>query len=271
MTSVTSLPRTSGATAAAVPAPPAVAFVIPAHDEGPCLGATLDSLLDAARTALGGTPFEVVVVDDASTDDTAEVARRRGVRVVRSERQQIAAARNAGAAATMAPVLVFVDADTLVNAEAIRQALQAIAQGAMGGGALASFDGRVPRYARIGLELVVALFRLLQYTGGCFFFCRRDALLAAGGWDETYFASEEIWLARSLAREGRRRGLPWRRRFRIVRARVITSGRKVRTHSGWEVLGILLRLMWAGRRGLQSRRGLEFWYERRAENDGRES
>jgi hypothetical protein len=164
-------------------------------------------------------------------------------------------------------VLVFVDADTIVGAATVGEAMQVIAGGALGGGAMARFDGRVPLLARFLLELGVVLFRVFQYSGGCFFFCRRDALAAAGGWDEAYFAGEEIELANALARVGRQRGLCRRRRFRIVRTRVLTSGRKVRTHSSWELLVLLLRLACRGRRGLQSRRGLEFWYERRGEQE----
>ena len=51
--------------------------------------------------------------------------------------------------------------------------------------------------------------------------------------------------------------------FRIVRTRIVTSGRKVRAYSARELASILARLMRRGRRGLQSRAGLEFWYERR--------
>lgn len=71
-----------------------IAFVIPAHNEELLLGRTLGAVYDAAQTLT--EPFEVVVVDDASTDRTAIVAREHGAQVVSVNHLQIAATRNAG-------------------------------------------------------------------------------------------------------------------------------------------------------------------------------
>src|SRR5205823_3162308 len=77
-----------------------------APDDGPA--AALGGLAAQQPTPAG----EVVVVDDASTDATAATARDAGARVVRLERAGgPAAARNAGVAATSAPLLAFTDAD----------------------------------------------------------------------------------------------------------------------------------------------------------------
>ena len=244
-------------------AAPRVAFVIPAHDEAHVLAQTLAALHDAARTVLGEAGYEVVVVDDASTDGTGELARSLGAEVVRVECRQIGASRNAGARATTAPILVFVDADTHINAIALGEAMAVLQQGALGGGAMVKLDGRVPFFARVMLELVVVAFRIFQYTGGCFLFCRREAFVAAGGFDETLFAGEEIDLATALKRVGKQRGIAARKRFRIVRHRIVTSGRKVRAYTAWETLRVFGRLLRRGRAGLRSRAGLEFWYERR--------
>src|SRR5690242_3953856 len=90
------------------PDPLRLSFVVPAHDEAPRLPATLASLHAAARAC--GVDYEIVVVDDASTDATAEVAAANGARVLRVEHRHIAATRNAGAAAATGARLVFVDA-----------------------------------------------------------------------------------------------------------------------------------------------------------------
>jgi glycosyltransferase involved in cell wall biosynthesis len=85
-----------------------VSAIIPAHDAAATLGRTLDAL--AAQDFAGDV--EVVVVDDASTDATAALASARGVRVVVNEGENgPAGARNAGLAATTAPLVAFTDAD----------------------------------------------------------------------------------------------------------------------------------------------------------------
>ena len=71
-----------------------LSFVVPAHNEQACLGRTVQAIHAAPRAT--GRPYEVIVVDDASTDATAEVARKHDATVVSVNRRQIAASRNAG-------------------------------------------------------------------------------------------------------------------------------------------------------------------------------
>ena len=229
-----------------------ISFVIPAWNEEANLPRTLRSIHDAAQAA--GEPYEVVVADDASEDGTAEVARAHGARVVPVAHRQIAATRNSGARAALGDVLVFVDADTAIDAEVLRGALLALRAGAVGGGAGVRFDGRVPLYARLLTALLTRAFRSLRYACGCFVYCTRAAFEAAGGFDESMFGGEEIEISRALAREGRVVVLP---------ARVLTSGRKMRTHSLLELLGTLFRLALRGKRGVRRREGMELWYGER--------
>ena len=91
---------------------PSISIIVPAHNEEALLGGTLRALGRAAANL--GEDCEIVVVDDGSTDRTAEIAATLGARVVRVDVRHIAAARNAGARAAIGDVFVFVDADTLV-------------------------------------------------------------------------------------------------------------------------------------------------------------
>ena len=74
-----------------------ISFIVPAYNEE----LELCSTLAAIRAATSGLsqPFEIIVVDDASTDATPEIAEQAGAQVVSINRRQIAAARNAGARA----------------------------------------------------------------------------------------------------------------------------------------------------------------------------
>mgnify|MGYP003494693019 CR=1 FL=1 len=85
-----------------------ISFVIPAHNESRLLGGTLQSVQDAARTV--AEAFEVIVVDDASDDGTAQVAADNGAQVLHVEHRHIAATRNAGAAMAASSVSVVSNA-----------------------------------------------------------------------------------------------------------------------------------------------------------------
>jgi glycosyltransferase involved in cell wall biosynthesis len=234
-----------------------ISFIIPAYNEEQLLGRTLTALTTAARAL--GQPFEVVVVDDASTDRTAAIAREHGARVIPVDYRQIAATRNAGARAANGEMFVFIDADTVVTEGAVASAVEAMRRGAAGGGCAFRFDGRLPLYGHILAAVAGPLYRALGLASGCFLFCTRDAFVAAGGFDEGLFGAEEAALSRALHRQGR---------FVILREFVTTSGRKLRAHSAREVLGVMARLALAGPRSVRRREGLEIWYgERRPDPD----
>jgi len=102
---------------------PFVSIIIPNYNGGatigPCLGAALASRYD---------PFEIVVVDDGSTDDSVSVIERFPCRLVRfDKRRGAAAARNAGARHARGNVLFFTDADCLIEPDALAVVVRTIA------------------------------------------------------------------------------------------------------------------------------------------------
>src|SRR5439155_26660393 len=101
-----------------------VSFIIPAHNEAFEIGRTLASVFDPARAT--GLPFEVIVVNDASTDRTAKIARQAGARVLDVQLRKISAVRNAGARAAKGDVFFFIDADTQVPEATLRATLNAL-------------------------------------------------------------------------------------------------------------------------------------------------
>src|SRR5438874_954653 len=101
-----------------------ISFIVPAYNEERLLGATLDALHAAGRAA--GEPYELVVVDDASTDRTALIALGHAALLVRVAHRQIAATRNAGARRANGDLFIFVDADTTVNEAVVRSAVEAV-------------------------------------------------------------------------------------------------------------------------------------------------
>jgi glycosyltransferase involved in cell wall biosynthesis len=226
-----------------------LSFIVPAYNEQLLIGRTL-----AALHAAGGAlrePYEVIVADDASTDETAAVARAHGAQVVSVSHRQIAATRNAGARRARGEFLFFADADTLVPAAAVGEAVRAMRGGAAGGGCVFRVEGRLPLWARILCPLAVPVMRRVKKVGGCALFCTRDAFRAVGGFDEAYYAAEELVFTAALKRRGR---------FVVPKACVTTSGRKLRTLPAREVLATLFRLVLGGPDRFRKREGLEVWY-----------
>jgi len=85
---------------------PRVSVIIPCYNQAHFLGEAINSVLDQTCSE-----FEVIVIDDGSTDRTVEVARQFDVRCHQQTNQGLAAARNAGLGIAAADYLVFLDAD----------------------------------------------------------------------------------------------------------------------------------------------------------------
>jgi hypothetical protein len=233
-----------------------ISFVVPAHNEQACLGRTLQAIHDAARET--GQPYEVIVADDASTDTTADVARKAGAIVVSVNNRQIAATRNAGGRAAHGKRLFFVDADTVINRRVVASALHHLDRGAVGGGAPARFEGPVPLYVHLLMWWLGLLMRLGGMTGGAFMFCTRDAFRATGGFDERLFGAEDAAMCWALKREGR---------FVVLWRTVLTSGRRVRGAKGIRVLTSLIRMGFSPRI-LKDRSSVQkIWYESNRDED----
>jgi glycosyltransferase involved in cell wall biosynthesis len=85
-----------------------ISVVVPAYNAARTLGACLHAL---SRQSVPHSEYEVIVVDDGSTDETASVAEAAGARVVRIPHGGPASARNAGVAAAVGEMVLFTDAD----------------------------------------------------------------------------------------------------------------------------------------------------------------
>jgi glycosyltransferase involved in cell wall biosynthesis len=233
-----------------------ISIIIPAYNEESLLAATLRAARDSADAA--GEPYEIIVVDDGSTDRTAEIARAHGAQVVSVHVRQIGAARNAGAKVAKGDLLVFVDADTIVTPEVLRGAVAAVRAGAVGGGAAAQTDSNDPWWGPPLMVFASWMMRTLGWAAGCFVFVRTDVFQRVGGFDELYFASEEIHLSRAVKKHGR---------FVILREAVITSGRKGRLFTGWQMFWQFASAIRPGT--LKRRDRLDLWYGGRREKDGK--
>ena len=211
----------------------------------------------------GVTNYEVIVCDNNSTDRTASVAQAQGVQVVFEPHNQIARARNAAAERARGEWLIFLDADTLLNAELLMATVKAIhAGGLCGGGSVIAFD-RAEIGAAAGLLLRTwnRISATLNLAAGSYLFCLRAAWEGAGGFDHAIYAGEELYFSRAVKRWGRQRSL----RFRVLSDTPIrTSARKMDWYGQWELLRHMLLLVIPGAHRRRGSCGL--WYERPADS-----
>ena len=231
-----------------------ISFIIPAFNEERLLGRTIEAIQKAAKNV--DNDYELIVVDDNSSDNTGKIANELGATVVKVNHRKISSVRNSGAQAANGSLLIFVDADTVISSEILHCTMTAIKNKAIGGSAAFRFDGYVPLYGRVIQWLLYRLYRLGKIVGGSYLCCTREAFERAGGFDETVYGGEEMILSRSLKKLGG---------FIILKQRVLTSGRRLRIYSFWEIMRIITRLAMSGGR-VEDRNTGRFWYDGKRES-----
>jgi glycosyltransferase involved in cell wall biosynthesis len=231
-----------------------ISFIVPAHNEELELPATLAAIHGAVMDF--AQPYQIIVVDDASTDATSEIAMRAGAKVMRIERRQIAAARNAGGQAAQGEYLFFVDADTRIKQTHITEAIAALNAGYAGGSARVAMDGFIPLWGRMLLRGFSSVYFGLNLGAGAFLFTTRRNFEATGGFDEQYFAGEEVYFSLALKKLGG---------FKVLREPIVTSGRKLRMYPAKQFLGNFFGVIIGGPRAVRSRAKLRLWYDGKRE------
>ncbi len=231
-----------------------ISFIIPAYNEEHELSKTLAAI----RTAASGAtqPYEIIVVDDASTDATPEIALRAGAKVVPINRRQIAAARNAGGRVAQGKYLFFIDADTRINRAHVSGGIAALKARYAGGSARVAMDGFVPIWGRMLLRGFSSVYFGLNLGAGAFLFTTRSNFDVIGGFDEQYFAGEEVYFSIELKKLGG---------FKVLREPVVTSGRKLRIYPAKDFLNKFFGVIVRGPRGVRSRAKLSLWYDGKRE------
>lgn len=193
-----------------------LSIVIPAYNEEAYIGRCLASV--AAELARSHFPIEIIVVNNASSDGTSDVARSFPfARVIDEPRKGLVRARQTGYEASAGDLVANVDADTLVPEGWIEQVFREFAADpklvALSGPYIyydfSPFTNGVIRFwYRIG-NAVSYLSALLTGQGGTMlqggnFILRRSALERAGGFDLNFdFYGEDTAIAKQMSRQGK--------------------------------------------------------------------
>lgn len=194
----------------------AISVVIPALNEEREIGECLKSL--ACQTY---SEFEVIVVDNGSTDATASIAQAYGAQVIEELGRGIARARQAGFVAARGEVIASTDADTVVPPDWVERIHQAFEEnptvcGVFGPLRLKRGSSSVPRINRLipYIESIIRSYHRgtarfgLPHFFGANFAVRRDTFLRTHGFrsprDGHYYRrSEDIQLGLKLHRAGK--------------------------------------------------------------------
>jgi glycosyltransferase involved in cell wall biosynthesis len=237
-------------------------IIVPAYNEEDYLPGTMASLIESSAD-VPEFRGEIIVADNNSTDRTAEIAGESGARVVFEEHRQIARARNTGGKEALGRYLIFVDGDTRISPALLRMTLTVLESGEhCGGGTIVEYDGCPPLLARCGLRFWLFLSRSFKWASGAYVFCTREAFVETGGFDERYYASEEIHFSRALKRWGRKRA----QSLVILKEPIITSSRKLEWYSTRQILTIILGMLFHFQPMQNQAACYRMWY-RRPDND----
>jgi glycosyltransferase involved in cell wall biosynthesis len=170
---------------------PRVSVVVCAYNAARTIGECLDGV-----AALDYPDYEVIVVDDGSTDATADIAAAHGARVFRTPNRGLSSARNTGLFASTGAIVAYLDSDAFPDPHWLRYlaaSFEASTHAGIGGPNIAPLDSapvaqcvaRAP-----GGPIHVLLSDLeAEHIPGCNMAFRREALMAIGGFDPRYDAA----------------------------------------------------------------------------------
>jgi len=183
-----------------------ISVVIPVRDARALLERCLESL---DRQTVDRSDYEVIVVDDGSTDGSAEVARKWGARVFRQEKKGAGAARNRGIQEAKGEVLLFLDADCEADGEWMARISEPIGKDATSGTVGRFTSDQENWVARlIQIEIEGRYHQMSQYdridfvnTATCGF---RRELLLNNHFDESFQKLEDVELSFRIAQKGSR-------------------------------------------------------------------
>ncbi len=194
---------------------PDISIIIPAYNEEKLIGKTIRSIFDSN---FSGT-FEVIVVCNGCTDKTAEIALASGAKVLQAPSKGTADASNYGAGKSLAGILAFLDADTIVSKNLLSEVMEAIQKGFVGGRTVVRWEGK---------SLATKIFSLVSYIHvhkwGGFCFLKKSVFEEIGGYKSGAKYGFDFDLARR-ASKGRKVTL-------LHRSYVLTSDRRF-TKEGW--------------------------------------
>jgi glycosyltransferase involved in cell wall biosynthesis len=200
-----------------------ISVIIPAFNEEKFLGNCLLSLKEQ-----NFKDFEIIVVDNNSTDKTREIAKKFGVILVSEKNQGVAFARNRGAKIAKGEILAFTDADTILPKNwlsRIKEEFERDKELIAFGGSCQFYSG--PISARLASKFLLKPFLILDkfFSGGfnlmgCNMGIKKEEFFKVGGFNEKLKLNKDVEISYRLRKMGKVKFDP---NFKVK-----TSGRRFR-------------------------------------------
>jgi len=170
-------------------------IIIPARNEEGYLGRTLQSIENQNYP-----DYETIVVANGCTDNTVQVAEKFADKVISIGESGVSKARNLGAQNASGDVLIFLDADTLLNLGVLNEIKSKFSQKYVVGTIRVKPNAPKLRYkTMMGFKNLVNSLKLYPWMGGVVY-CRRNDF---SGFDENLHVKETIYFIRNMMRKGK--------------------------------------------------------------------
>lgn len=237
---------------------PRISVIIPAYNEERYIGATVENVKVAVEEyqRRTGALAEIIVVNNNSTDQTKEIARVHGARVVFEGKNNIAAARNAGAKAAHGEIVAFIDADNHIPSNLLMLVDEAMSSGRyIGGGVKIRWSSR--SLPLILYQTFVGALRWLFGLSSGLIYTHKETFDQIGGFNEEYYATEETWFMWELKKLGRKEG----KKYNIIKRGHVTNSARKYEEFGWRSLldvKFILRPQL-----LRDKQACSYWYQRK--------
>ena len=235
-----------------------ISVVLPAYNEEKFLPATLKAIQKSRErfASSNSLPTEIIVVNNASTDKTEEVALSFGSRVVNHPIRNISSVRNAGINSATFDLIIMIDADSFLPEDALTKVFDVMASGKILGGAF----GVKVLTEKLSMKILAFIIQsvVTQVSGmsGAMFFFQKDAALKIGGFREDRLIAEDSAFAMALS------ALAKKDKKRFIRFPSVQVGTLDRKEMTPRLLGsILLQILQAITGRKQKSEDLTYWYD----------
>jgi len=231
---------------------PNISILIPAHNSEKIISTTIGEINSVFKKL--NIIYEIIVCDNASTDNTSGVATKAGAKVVYEKKRGISFSRNKAASIASGEIFFFIDEDTIISKKLILQTLKAFEDPKIKLVSTISKLNSYPNFASFGIWLYNLASLIFAYGAGHYICVKKNAFKKMNGFNRHLYSFEDIDFTNKVKKMFGRKAMV------ILKTPVLTSSRKFASgHSSslfmLQLLGFILN-----KKIGKNRSKLKFWY-----------